>query len=441
MRTTPRTLWRSGAAHGKPRRRLPRAFTLIELLVVVAIMLMLTGLVVGLYRSSMNNDRIRSSARQVQSTIAGARDRAIHARKPRGVRFLLDANDPTTVTSMVYIQSIPNQFYPDNSAGGHRIQLERLVAATEYAGLSGTAGTPVAGTATPLSSSITVIHEVLPVADQPGEWQNLYQLGLIHDGARVRIPAHTGYWYTLTNTSHLMTDSTRLFVTGAQPLLLSAGSHAATDVVIYDSQTSRLASIEIELGTQLVPDSQPMVLTSGIAIDLINSQLPASWTPATTASGSGSSSTTLVVPSGGSYSFRTGDTLVLNNGGTKQGAVISGINYSSDTITLQTAASWSNGSTVYALSPRMDVMFTPLGNVIGPVSAQGLIHLMLGEIRDLTNPATRDPAVSPGDKLAVTIFPQTGQVLTSPVDPTDADADSLADAPFSYARSGASAGK
>lgn len=465
----------------------PRGFTLVELLVVVAIMLIMTGLVVGVFRTTMDSDRVRSAARQVQSAVMGARDRAIHARAvgpassaPRGLRLVHDTTDPSTVTSMVYIQPVPNQFY--GHGAGHRIQFERPVNFPgDYdLGVYGTTNpwleknpvkAPPPPPPTPLTLDITIIHAVL-LAGPPAQtidWQNLYQLGMIYDGTRVRIPAHTGYWYTLTNTARLLTDETRLYVTAPQPLKLSAGSHGAADVTIYDSAKSRLASLEIELGTQLVPNSPPLQLPSGVAIDLINSRLPANWTPSTTAVGAGSNATTLIVAD--ASSFRLGDTVVLTSvrnstvppqivtpQTVRMGSVITSINYSSPnyTITLASPATWDAGSVVYALAARMDVMFTPQGNVIGPASAQGLIHLLLSELKDIANPFTRGPGVSVGDCLTVTIFPQTGQVTASPVDTTDiydnstlgaggtpsGPRDGLADAPFTkYARAGAIAGR
>ena len=84
-----------------PSRRL--AFTLTELLVVIMIMIILTTLTVSAYNFSMSSERSRSAARGVQSYLEGARDRAIYSGEPRGVRFLVDRDNPRTVSSMVYI--------------------------------------------------------------------------------------------------------------------------------------------------------------------------------------------------------------------------------------------------------------------------------------------------------------------------------------------------
>jgi prepilin-type N-terminal cleavage/methylation domain-containing protein len=89
-----------------PRRTAVRSgLTLIELLIVVTIFLVLTTFTVVAVDFTFEAERVSSGARQVQSLLEGARDRAIRAREPRGVRFLLDP-DPANgrmVSSMVYI--------------------------------------------------------------------------------------------------------------------------------------------------------------------------------------------------------------------------------------------------------------------------------------------------------------------------------------------------
>jgi type II secretory pathway pseudopilin PulG len=87
----------------KPRPVAKAGFTLVELLVVIGILIVLTTLTVTLVNVTQNEDRIRAGAAQVQSYLEGARDRAIHAGEPRGVRFLPDPNNPNVATSLIYI--------------------------------------------------------------------------------------------------------------------------------------------------------------------------------------------------------------------------------------------------------------------------------------------------------------------------------------------------
>lgn len=98
---------------------------------------------------------------------------------------------------------------------------------------------------------------------------------------------------------------------------------------------------------------------------------------------------------------------------------------------------------------NIDLMFSPRGMLIGPLAALGPIHFLLNDIQDATqnlNPI--DPA-NKGEKLILTIFPQTGNIATFPIDPTDAvnnttgaaGADGLADDLFRYAKRGSTAGQ
>ncbi len=100
-------------------------FTLVEMLVVIGILLILAYMSLSIYNAAADSDRIRSSARQIQSYLEGARDRAIlsgrrwaeEGRKgPQpsvGVRFLLDQNAGNgggtvpQINAMVFVESSP----------------------------------------------------------------------------------------------------------------------------------------------------------------------------------------------------------------------------------------------------------------------------------------------------------------------------------------------
>ena len=74
------------------------AFTLVELMIAITILLLLTFITTKVIRSTSESDRVPGGARQVQSYLEGARDRAIYSTKtlnpgPRGVRFLRDPNN------------------------------------------------------------------------------------------------------------------------------------------------------------------------------------------------------------------------------------------------------------------------------------------------------------------------------------------------------------
>lgn len=103
---------------------------------------------------------------------------------------------------------------------------------------------------------------------------------------------------------------------------------------------------------------------------------------------------------------------------------------------------------------KIDLMFTPRGNITGAPSVMGPIHFL---IHDLQDAVAREPGpngttvplspISPknrSDKIILTIFPATGNVQSFPIDPTDvlnnADGssgpDGLADDLFRFARNG-----
>ena len=71
------------------------AFTLVEMLVVITVLLVLAGVTVTSINVALEGERVRSSARQLQSYLLGARDRAAYSQLPRGVRFEIgDLTDP-----------------------------------------------------------------------------------------------------------------------------------------------------------------------------------------------------------------------------------------------------------------------------------------------------------------------------------------------------------
>ncbi len=78
MNRHPRTFL-SRSVRGRPaaRRRYRASFTLLELLVSLGIILILATLTMRLLNATLNSDRIRNAAREFQSFLAGARDRAV----------------------------------------------------------------------------------------------------------------------------------------------------------------------------------------------------------------------------------------------------------------------------------------------------------------------------------------------------------------------------
>ena len=117
-----------------------------------------------------------------------------------------------------------------------------------------------------------------------------------------------------------------------------------------------------------------------------------------------------------------------------------------------------NPSNPPAIPPYIDLMFSPRGMLTGPVAAQGPLHFFLRTLDDATATTafvdaqgntgtsgyyvgTNPPDPNKGDRLILTVFPQTGLVGTFEMDVTDANADGLADNPFNFAQQGKSAGR
>lgn len=67
-----------------------RGFTLVELLVVILIVMIVSAAVIPTALSAINHRQVSEAARMLQAALVGARDRAMQANQPRGVRLLPD---------------------------------------------------------------------------------------------------------------------------------------------------------------------------------------------------------------------------------------------------------------------------------------------------------------------------------------------------------------
>ncbi|MFN6103993.1 MAG: hypothetical protein ACK5EA_06035 [Planctomycetaceae bacterium] len=103
---------------------------------------------------------------------------------------------------------------------------------------------------------------------------------------------------------------------------------------------------------------------------------------------------------------------------------------------------------------KIDLMFTPRGNITGPASVMGPIHFLIHDLQDavtrVPGPNNTTVPLSPidpknrSDKIILTIFPATGNVQSFPIDSTDllnnsdgsTGPDGLADDLFRFARNG-----
>ena len=216
MRRLPQTPYLRASRLHRP------AFTLIELLVVILLVLIVTTITVVSVNFSNNADRMRAGARQMQSLIGGARDRAIYAKEIRGLRLLLDPNDNHAVSAVQYIGS------PERDTG--------------TLGFDST-GSTVTGSGT--------------------RWLSLKRRGFLKVGSRIQIPRDTGTWYTVAAISSTM-----------EMLQLN---RANRDLAGSPAQVN----YALELASGILGDSQPVQFPRGVVIDLDGSQVPAAWRPIT----------------------------------------------------------------------------------------------------------------------------------------------------------------
>lgn len=330
------------------------AFTLVEMLVVIGILLAVTAMVVVTLRPN-DGDKMRTAGRIAQSAILGAKDRALHAKARRGFRLIRDPNDTTIATGFLYVQPLSMQTYPLQS-----IQLQRP---------------DFDNNNVPDNANVTIVHGFmnstppLPNVD----WPTISPF--FSTPPRIRIPAGSGQWYTfvMLNAAPYAISSTDVYLQLTTPFI-DQGTPGV--VVSHDRVISSFCSADIELGTEIIPNSQPIPLPSGIVIDLPRSSAAA----------------------------------------------------------------------------QVDMMYTPRGALYGGVAGQGLIHLLLRDIRDVTegiDPTNVAAGVQHRENMIVTINPQTGHCQTYPIDPADvldnatgnAGTDGIADDLFHFAKIGSAAGQ
>lgn len=422
-------------------------FTLVELLVVTSIIVFLLALTLTAFNLNGESDRIRKGARQLQSYLKGAQDRAIWSRSPVGVRLYvqpdLGGNDPEgrIVTTLAYIgQRRTWPFTSDPSIA--RVDLERsdlnsssiFDDATEDANADGILdpGEDILFPNGRLDDEVDIF--VVRGFNDPG-WFNLDVRGFFDGSQRIRIPAGpSGEWYpfefirsedingngTLDIGEDLDGDgmlTTNLTAATNQQLLRllvpyhDQGSGPSTNQVAHIGLT-----YEIELAWKTLPE-EPCILPDNVVIDLDASKVPGGWRPALTGTG--------------------------------------------------------------RYAPYLDIVFSPQGTVLGEAAGAGLLHLYVCDREDsqylkeefIANEAgtlaafdgdvptipfvpldeiptgnwvSADNNYLVKERRIVSIFSQTGHVGVSQVNayvgesgnPADSDGDLLADDPYRFAETG-----
>jgi hypothetical protein len=191
----------------------------------MGILLILASLTMRLLNATLNSDRIRNGSRELQSFLAGARDRALYAGQPRGVRFIQDPIDRSTARSFVYIGA------PSTFTDGTVLQInvdKRTINTT-------TGSTP------------------------PTVWAGLVSRGLLGDGAIINL---NGAFYTMARNP----PPSALNPTGGPWMLTKDYSNPGGN-----------SSYTLQLLPSVVPGEAPRSLPNNIVVDLDNSILPSTW--------------------------------------------------------------------------------------------------------------------------------------------------------------------
>jgi type II secretory pathway pseudopilin PulG len=210
------------------------SFTLLELLISLGIILILATLTMRLLNATLNSDRIRNGTREFQTFLAGARDRAVYAGQPRGVRLIQDPLDRSTAHSFVYIGA------PSTFTDGTSITIN-----TDLLTINTLTGSP------PVPN---------PTTTPPAVWAQLVQRGLLTDGATINIG---GTFYTMARNPPPSTANP----TGGPWMLTKTFAGTAGASLSYT----------LQLLPSVVPGEEPRSLPNNIVIDLDNSVLPSTW--------------------------------------------------------------------------------------------------------------------------------------------------------------------
>lgn len=198
---------------------------------VMSIVVTLLAIAGAAIRINIEADRVRGAARSIQSYLLGARDRAIYAKQARGVRLIVNATNPRTISSMVLVQ-------PTEPWNG---QVQVLPMNTNQ----------------PWDSANNPMRRVrLRYNDTVPNWRQLNQRNLLtsESHARIKIPANNrGVWYVIDSID----------VGGAsQDLILTTAYRNPNPSGINNEPA------QIELPPSVVPNEEPFQLPRNVVIDL-----------------------------------------------------------------------------------------------------------------------------------------------------------------------------
>ncbi len=367
-----------------------RGFTLVELLVAIGILVILTTLTVSAFTLN-DGDRVSNSISTFKNALEGARSRAVADGQVRGLRLILDENDPRIVKSMIY------------------------VGASDYH----TRGT------------------VQAVWNTGGFWEiefdsaglnNLKDIGAFDDtvgGYRIEVPAGSGNWFTLRNNlgpinrwriiEHFEPSSWNTTLAGWSPAPTLSGMPARTEELPY----------RLELKPTILEGEDPILLDPLTCIDLDGSRVPESWRAREDTNRDGTLDTM------GSEPDANGNGLFDFSAGYAQGSNRMDILFSPDGTLAGNLK--SEGVINFRIAYVSDVILAL------PLRQRALTYDYSGIA---TYPDFILPADPEKDHKALTIFTQTGSIIITDIDPTISGSltngfnNDIATQPYYYARLG-----
>ena len=458
--------------------RQPRsAFTLIELLVVIGILLALAATTLVVWNSTADNDRVRSAARQLQSALLGARDRAIFAQK-----FVTEANRPTSrglrllrvrgalaVNEMTFVEAND----PVEWTGA-----EPTLPTLQNPNLARLFRRNSNGSSNPSFDPADTIDLLIEPANEVGTFDRLKALGLIQEGAtRVQLNETPRNWRQFSfKQTDLVTDlpsgRVRLIpdvapgasgmrnfeATSTMQYLPDPPNPPNTPNPDYDKELAyRNVEVKIEIRPTPIANEAVLRLPAGMGISLSIAEdhnFNGVIDP-------GEDTNNNCVLDGGEDANGNG---VLDKEDANCNGVLDGQGSQ-----FSLAGLFTPPDPILPTDPpgpqEFDIMFSPRGTVTGPLAAQGLILFLIGSLEDIErgiDPRWVDATLLPApvqtvladnparnNWVVLCIYPQTGYVVTSPLDLRDefnnqtgaSGADGYADDIFRFARAGETANR
>jgi prepilin-type N-terminal cleavage/methylation domain-containing protein len=387
------------------------AFTLVEMLVVITVLLVLASVTVTSINFSLEGERVRSSARQLQSYLLGARDRAAYSQLPRGVRFETgDLTDPANYR----FEDVNGDGVLDPSEDLNNngiFDKFPLVRSMVYIGASKDWSQ---GTVTVHVNALTKLPNL--IHGDFSEWYRLNEADLNRNGgfdshedingngrwdrllienARIKLGSR---WYTV----HFLEEQDINNNGNLDP-----GENINGNYYIDNSTGDRLPVWD-KLGPhQDRTASHPPDLTNWLVIDppFVNPQpnpmrdpnLPLIHTEVAARFDEGDYRLTLtprVLPSVEPVQFadRVVVDLFFSRPPDKNWSLMTGAIY-------------------------RDIMFSPQGSVIGPPATAGVVHFLLNDQADITRGLVPWDPRNENDKRIITLFTRTGNITTNELFP------------------------